>query len=91
MNFGVYNAILHNLDLPNALKVVREVNLKGLEVNSGGFLPAKHIPNFEEILNSDAARDDYLEIFSNEKISCTIQAPFHKTISLAVKYQSSYY
>lgn len=66
MKFGVYNAILHDRSLPEALKVINDLGLDGLEVNTGGFLPAVHVPNIEEILTSDMARDDFLEIFANE-------------------------
>jgi sugar phosphate isomerase/epimerase len=63
MKFGVYNAILHDRSLPEALKVVKDLGLDGLELNSGGFLPATHIPTLDDILVSDAARDDFLAIF----------------------------
>ena len=63
MKLGVYNAILHDRDLPEALSVIGGLGLQGIEINSGGFLPARHIPTFDEILTSDAARDDYLAIF----------------------------
>ncbi|MFV0459022.1 MAG: sugar phosphate isomerase/epimerase family protein [Actinomycetales bacterium] len=63
MNLGVYNAILHDRPLPEALAVIADLGLTGIEINSGGFLPATHIPTFEEILTSDTARDDYLAIF----------------------------
>ncbi|MBL3685449.1 sugar phosphate isomerase/epimerase [Leucobacter zeae] len=63
MKLGVYNAILHDRSLPEAIEVVRSLGLTGLELNSGGFLPAAHIPTFDEILVSDAARDDFLGLF----------------------------
>lgn len=63
MRLGVYNAILHDRPLPEALKVVADLGLTGIELNSGGFLPAVHIPTFDDILVSDAARDDFLGIF----------------------------
>lgn len=63
MKLGVYNAILHDRPLPEALKVIAEVGLTGIEINSGGFLPATHIPTFDDILTSDTARDEYLGIF----------------------------
>jgi sugar phosphate isomerase/epimerase len=64
MHLGVYNAILHDRDLPAAIRVVRDLGLTGLEINTGGFLPAVHVPSFDEILTSDAARDDFLAIFA---------------------------
>jgi sugar phosphate isomerase/epimerase len=63
MKLGVYNAILHDRSLPEALEVVKGLGLQGLELNSGGFLPPVHVPNIDEILTSDAARDDYLGIY----------------------------
>ncbi|WP_413250099.1 sugar phosphate isomerase/epimerase family protein [Sinomonas flava] len=63
MKLGVYNAILHDRSLPEALKVIADLGLTGIEINTGGFLPAVHVPTFDEILVSDAARDDYLGIF----------------------------
>ena len=63
MRLGVYNAILHDRSLPEAIEVVAGLGLTGLELNSGGFLPATHIPTFDDILVSDAARDDFLGLF----------------------------
>ena len=60
MKFGVYNAVLHDRSLPEALEVVGGLGLTGIELNSGGFLPAVHIPTFDDILTSDTARDDFL-------------------------------
>lgn len=64
MRLGVYNAILHDRSLQDAIKTVAGLGLTGIEINTGGFLPAKHIPNIDEILESDAARDDFLGIFA---------------------------
>ncbi|WP_415856297.1 sugar phosphate isomerase/epimerase family protein [Sinomonas sp. G460-2] len=63
MKLGVYNAILHDRSLPEALKVIGGLGLTGIEISTGGFLPAVHVPTFDDILVSDAARDDYLAIF----------------------------
>lgn len=63
MKLGVYNAILHDRSLTDALQVIADLGLSGIELNSGGFLPAAHIPTFDDILVSDTARDDYLGIF----------------------------
>ena len=63
MRLGVYNAILHDRTLPEAIQVVADLGLTGIEINSGGFLPATHIPTFDDILESDAARDDFLGLF----------------------------
>ncbi|MGO1538912.1 MAG: sugar phosphate isomerase/epimerase family protein [Leucobacter sp.] len=69
MKLGVYNAILHDRSLPEALEVVNRVGLTGIELNSGGFLPAAHIPGIDEILTSDTARDDYLGQFEGTGVS----------------------
>ena len=69
MKLGVYNAILHDRSLPQALKVIADLGLTGIEINSGGFLPPVHIPTYDDILVSDAARDDYLAIFEGTGVS----------------------
>ncbi|MGK9219877.1 MULTISPECIES: sugar phosphate isomerase/epimerase family protein [unclassified Microbacterium] len=63
MRLGVYNAILHDRALPEALEVIASLGLTGIELNAGGFLPAVHIPSLDDILVSDAARDDFLGQF----------------------------
>jgi len=69
MKLGVYNAILHDRSLPEALEVIASLGLDGIELNSGGFLPATHIPTMDDILVSDAARDDFLGIFEGTGVS----------------------
>ncbi|WP_427870030.1 sugar phosphate isomerase/epimerase family protein [Leucobacter luti] len=64
MRLGVYNAILHDRSLPEALAVIRDLGLTGIELNSGGFLPAAHLPTRDEILVSDTARDEFLGQFA---------------------------
>lgn len=63
MKLGLYNAILHDRTLPEAIDFVASVGLSGLELNTGGFLPAVHVPAFDDILTSDTARDDFLGLF----------------------------
>ncbi|MGO1543983.1 MAG: sugar phosphate isomerase/epimerase family protein [Gulosibacter sp.] len=63
MQLGVYNAILHDRSLPEAIKVIADLGLTGIELNTGGFLPAVHVPTFDDILDSDTARDDFLGLF----------------------------
>ncbi|MCU1473289.1 sugar phosphate isomerase/epimerase [Amnibacterium sp.] len=63
MKFGLYNAILRDRPLPEALEVIGGLGLTGIELNSGGFLPAVHLPTFDDILESDAAGDDFLGLF----------------------------
>lgn len=69
MKIGVYNAILHDRSLPEALKVISDLGLNAIEINTGGFLPATHVPNLDEILTSDAARDDFLSLFEGTGVS----------------------
>lgn len=69
MKLGVYNAILHDRSLPEAIAVVRDLGLTGIELNSGGFLPATHIPTLDQIIASDAARDDFLGVFAGTGVS----------------------
>jgi sugar phosphate isomerase/epimerase len=69
MKLGVYNAILHDRPLPDALKVIGDLGLSGIEINSGGFLPPVHIPTFDDILVSDSARDDYLGSFEGTGVA----------------------
>ncbi|MDA8992861.1 sugar phosphate isomerase/epimerase [Aquiluna sp.] len=68
MKIGVYNAILHDRPLKDAIKVIQDLGLDGLEINTGGFLPPVHISNIDEILTSDAARDDFLANFEGTGI-----------------------
>ncbi|WP_102157281.1 sugar phosphate isomerase/epimerase family protein [Zhihengliuella halotolerans] len=69
MKLGVYNAILHDRPLPEALKVIADLGLTGIEINTGGFLPPVHVPTMDQILTSDAARDDYLAVFEGTGVS----------------------
>ena len=69
MRLGVYNAILHDRSLDDAITTVAELGLEGIELNSGGFLPATHIPTMEDILVSDDARDDFLGKFEGTGVS----------------------
>jgi sugar phosphate isomerase/epimerase len=44
MKLGVYTAVLHDKPLGEALAPIREFGLDGAEINSGGFVPANHLP-----------------------------------------------
>jgi sugar phosphate isomerase/epimerase len=68
MRLGVYTAILHDRPLPEALDVIAGLGLDGAEINAGGFLPPVHIP-IDDILESQAARDDYLAVFEQKGVS----------------------
>lgn len=70
MKLGVYTAILHDRELPDALDVLVELGLEGAEINVGGFLPARHLP-IREVMTSDSARDEYLAEFAARGITIT--------------------
>lgn len=63
MKLGLYNAILHDRPLPDAIAVIAGLGLTGIEVNTGGFLAPVHVPDIDDILVSDIARDDFLGVF----------------------------
>ena len=63
MKLGLYNAIFHDRTLPEALQAIKAAGLTGIELNTGGFLPAQHIPTIDDILESDDARDEFLGQF----------------------------
>ena len=63
MKLGVYNAILHDRPLEDAIKVIADLGLNGIEINSGGFLPPVHIPEIDEIITDSAAAKVYLARF----------------------------
>src|SRR3990170_609279 len=70
MKLGVYTAVLHDRDLPEALDVLASLGLNGAEINSGGFLPPRHLP-IDDIMSSDVKRDDYLALFDERGIALT--------------------
>ena len=69
MKLGVYNAILHDRPLEDALAVIAGLGLEGIEVNSGGFLPPVHIPEIAEIAVDPAAARRYLARFEGTGVS----------------------
>lgn len=70
MKLGAYTACLHDRPLEQALDLLAELGLTSAEVNTGGFLPAPHVP-IDQILASDAARDDYLGLYDKAGITLT--------------------
>ena len=56
MKLGAYTACLHDKPLPEALQTLRDLGLDSAEINSGGFLPAAHLP-IAELRASEDARD----------------------------------
>jgi sugar phosphate isomerase/epimerase len=69
MKLGAYTACLHDRSLPAALTVLAEFGLDSAEINSGGFIPAPHLP--DEVLTSEQARKDYLAVFAEHGITLT--------------------
>lgn len=69
MKLGLYNAIFHDRPLPAAIEAIAGVGLTGIELNTGGFLPPVHVPDIDEILVSDTARDEYLGQFEGTGVA----------------------
>jgi sugar phosphate isomerase/epimerase len=69
MKLGLYNAVLHDRPLADAIKIIADLGLSGIEINTGGFAPAVHVPTFDDILVSDTARDDFLGVFDGTGVS----------------------
>ena len=70
MKIGAYTACLHDKPIAEALKTLRELGLDSAEINSGGFLPAPHLP-IQQIVASQDARDEYLGLFSSSGVALT--------------------
>jgi sugar phosphate isomerase/epimerase len=70
MRLGAYTACMHDRPLPDALTVLRDLGLDSAEINSGGFLPAPHLP-IAEIRASRDAREEYLGQFAAAGITLT--------------------
>jgi sugar phosphate isomerase/epimerase len=70
VKLGAYTAVLHDRPIAEALQVLKDLGLESAEINSGGFLPALHVP-IAEIRSSQDARDEYLGLFRNAGITLT--------------------
>jgi sugar phosphate isomerase/epimerase len=70
MKFGAYTACLHDKPVEEALQTLRELGLDSAEINSGGFLPAVHLP-IDAVRASATARDEYLGLFTAAGITLT--------------------
>lgn len=68
MKLGVYNAILADKTLPEALETIASLGLEGIEINSGGFLPPIHIP-VDDLLSGAVSPADYLATFEGTGVS----------------------
>ncbi|HEY2205424.1 MAG TPA: sugar phosphate isomerase/epimerase [Pseudonocardia sp.] len=70
MRLGAYTAVLHDRPLAEALRALADLGLAGAEVNSGGFLPAVHLP-VADVRASATARSEYLGEFTAHGIELT--------------------
>ena len=70
MRLGAYTACLHDKPLKNALDVLAGLGLDSAEINSGGFLPAVHLP-IEDLRSSETARSEYLALFDEAGVALT--------------------
>src|SRR6266508_6836071 len=70
MKLGAYTACLHDKPVAEALQILRGLGLDSAEINSGGFLPAPHLP-IERVRASQDARDEYLGLFTSAGVTLT--------------------
>jgi sugar phosphate isomerase/epimerase len=70
MKLGAYTACLHDKPVEEALGILRDLGLDSAEINSGGFLPAVHLP-IDAVRSSAAARDEYLGLFAAAGVTLT--------------------
>jgi sugar phosphate isomerase/epimerase len=70
VKLGAYTACLHDKPVADALKILRDLGLDSAEINSGGFLPAPHLP-IDAIRDSKDARDEYLGLFESSEVALT--------------------
>jgi sugar phosphate isomerase/epimerase len=70
ITLGAYTACLHDRPLGEALDILKDNGLTGVEVNVGGFIPSPHCP-VESLLASAEARADYLAEFTSRGLKLT--------------------
>jgi sugar phosphate isomerase/epimerase len=70
MKLGAYTACLHDKPVEEALQILRDLGLDSAEINSGGFLPAVHLP-VDAVRSSETARDEYLGLFTASGVALT--------------------
>ncbi len=70
MRLGAYTACLHDTPLPETLRILAGLGLDSAEINSGGFLPAVHLP-VEDLRSSETARTEYLGLFDEAGVALT--------------------
>ncbi|WP_214366885.1 sugar phosphate isomerase/epimerase family protein [Pseudonocardia sp. H11422] len=70
MKLGAYTAVLHDKPVAEAVAILADLGLDSAEINSGGFLPAPHLP-IADIRASQGAREDYLGLFASNGVTLT--------------------
>jgi sugar phosphate isomerase/epimerase len=70
MKLGAYTACLHDHSLTEALDVLVDLGLDGVEVNAGGFIGTPHLP-VTDLMASQLKRDDYLEEYARRGLTLT--------------------
>jgi len=70
VKLGAYTAVLHDKPLTETLRILRDLGLESAEINSGGFLPAPHLP-IADIRASNDAREEYLGQFAAAGVTLT--------------------
>jgi sugar phosphate isomerase/epimerase len=70
MKLGAYTACLHDKPIDETLRILRDLGLTSAEINTGGFIPAPHIP-IDDILAKPDAREDYLAKYDAAGITLT--------------------
>jgi sugar phosphate isomerase/epimerase len=70
MKLGAYTACLHDKPVEEALQILHDLGLDSAEINSGGFLPAVHLP-IDAVRSSETARDEYLGLFTAAGVTLT--------------------
>jgi sugar phosphate isomerase/epimerase len=70
MKLGAYTACLHDRSIDETLKILGELGLTSAEINTGGFIPAPHIP-IDDILASAGAAEEYLGRYTQAGITLT--------------------
>lgn len=89
MKIGAYTACLHDKTLSEALELLRDMGLTSIEVNTGGFIPAPHIP-VDALMASDRAVKEYLAEIADSGIELTALNvngnPLHPDVEVGSKH-----
>lgn len=89
MKLGAYTACLHDKTLDESLEILAGLGLTGVEVNTGGFLTAPHIP-VDALLASERARKEYLARIAGHGLELTALNvngnPLHPDVEVGSKH-----